>query len=62
MYVKEKGTEERLRKVNLREFMQGTELPEFDMSVKWRNKDENKWKKRVFNFATGKNWSSIHEE
>ena len=42
MFVKEKGTNEQLKKTNLLEFMGETDLPEFDTSVKWRKRDLNR--------------------
>ena len=38
---------EPFKKINVKEFMEGSNLPEFDMSMKWNRKDENRVRKEL---------------
>ena len=47
IFTRMKGSEEGFKKVDLKEFMEQSSLPEFDGTVKWRNRGSQTFKKKM---------------
>ena len=47
IYLKTKGTDEPMRKINLKEFMESDDLPVFDLSIKWKEKTEQRSRRKL---------------
>ena len=47
IYTKIKVSDDPLKKVNLKDFMNGTPLPEYDTTVKWKDKRNLRMRKEL---------------
>ena len=55
-----KGSEEPLQKRDLKDFMEGTLLPQFDLNIKWKAKS-TQWNRRQLTFGQKKYLPSLRK-